>query len=58
MQEEKGEKVGDGRTEGSSAIGDGGQAVISFMPDASIYHLSVRPSIHPSICIISIMSFD
>ena len=25
--------MGDGRAEGSSAIGDGGQAVISLMPD-------------------------
>ena len=25
--------MGDGRAEGSSAIGDGGQAAISFMPD-------------------------
>ena len=33
MQEEKGEGVGDGRTEGSSAIGDGGQAGDSLMPD-------------------------
>ena len=26
--------MGDGRTEGSSATGDGGQAAISLMPDA------------------------
>jgi len=26
--------VGDGRAEGSSVIGDGGQAAISLMPDA------------------------
>ena len=26
--------MGDGRAEGSSAIGDGGQAAISLMPDA------------------------
>ena len=25
--------MGDGRTEGSSAIGDGGQAAISLMPE-------------------------
>ena len=25
--------MGDGRAEGSSAIGDGGQAAVSFMPD-------------------------
>ena len=26
--------MGDGRAEGSSAIGDGGQAAVSLMPDA------------------------
>ena len=26
--------MGDGRAEGSSAIGDGGQAVMSLLPDA------------------------
>ena len=31
---EEGEEVGDGTAEGSSAIGDGGQAAISLMPDA------------------------
>ena len=30
---EKGEAVGDGRAEGSSAIGDGGQAAFSLRPD-------------------------
>ena len=30
---EEGEEVGDGTAEGSSAIGDGGQAAISLMPD-------------------------
>ena len=30
---EEGEKVGDGRAEGLLAIGDGGQAAISLMPD-------------------------
>ena len=30
---EEGEEVGDGRAEGSSAIGDGGQAAISLMAD-------------------------
>ena len=30
---EEGEEVGEGRAEGSSAIGDGGQAAISLMPD-------------------------
>lgn len=31
---EEGEEVGDGRAKGLLAIGDGGQAVISIMPDA------------------------
>ena len=31
---ELGEEVGDGRTEESAAIGDGGQAAISLTPDA------------------------
>ena len=26
--------MGDGRAEGSSAVGDGGQAAVSLMPDA------------------------
>ena len=30
---EKGEEVGDGRAEGSSAVGDRGQAATSLMPD-------------------------
>ena len=30
---EEGEEVGDGRAEGSLAIGDRGQAAISFTPD-------------------------
>ena len=30
---EEGEEVGDGRAEGSSAIGDGGQAGITLKPD-------------------------
>ena len=30
---EEGEEVGDGRAEGSSAVGDGGQAAISLTPD-------------------------
>ena len=30
---EEGEEGGDGRAEGSSAIGDGGQAAVSLMPD-------------------------
>ena len=32
---EEGEEVGDGRAEGSSAIGDGGQAAISFISDVA-----------------------
>ena len=35
---EQGEEVGDGRAEGSSAIGDGGQASISLMPDVDGTH--------------------
>ena len=30
---EEGEEVGDGTAEGSSAIGDGGRTLISFIPD-------------------------
>ena len=30
---EKGEEVGDGGAEGSSAIGEGGQAAVSLTPD-------------------------
>ena len=30
---EEGERAGDGRAEGSSAIGDGGQAAVSLVPD-------------------------
>ena len=33
MGREEGEGVGDGRAEGSSAIGDGGQVAVSLMPD-------------------------
>lgn len=33
---EEGVEIGDGKIEGLSAIGGGGQAVISFMPDASL----------------------
>ena len=33
---EEGEKVGDGRAEGSSAIGNGGQAAISLLPDVDV----------------------
>ena len=34
---EEGEKVGDSRAEGSSAIGDGEQAAISLTPDIAGY---------------------
>ena len=34
---EEGEEVGGSRAEGSSAIGDGGQAAISFTPDVVGY---------------------
>ena len=30
---EEGEEVGDGRAEGSSATGDGGQTAVSLMPE-------------------------
>ena len=33
---EEGEEVGDGRAEGWSAIGDGGQAAISLMSDVDV----------------------
>ena len=32
---DEGEEVGDGRAEGSSATGDGGQAAVSLTPDVS-----------------------
>ena len=39
----EGEKVGDGRAEGLLAIGDGGQAAISLMPDMiGQEHLSLQ----------------
>ena len=41
---EVGEEVGDGRAEGSSAIGDGGQAAISLMPDTDGTHLEIFES--------------
>ena len=41
---EKGEEVGDGRAEGSSAIGDGGQAAISLMPDIDGMHVCIFES--------------
>ena len=42
--------MGDGRAEGSSAIGDGGQATISLMPDtdgACSWLLAGFKSVHP-----------
>ena len=36
--------MGDGRAEGSSAIGDGGQAAISLMPDADGTHVCIFES--------------
>ena len=33
--------MGDGRAEGSSAIGDGGQAAISHVPDANGTHVHI-----------------
>ena len=36
--------MGDGRAEGSSAIGDGGQAAISLMPDADGTHVHIVES--------------
>ena len=38
---EKGEEVGDGRAEGSSAIGDGGQAAVSLMLDVGGMHIRI-----------------
>ena len=36
---EEGEEVGDGRAEGSSAIGDGGQSAIPLTPDVDGMHV-------------------
>ena len=36
--------MGDGRAEGSSAIGDGGQAAVSLMPDVSGTHVRIFES--------------
>ena len=41
----EGEEAGDGRAEGSSAIGDGGQAAMSFMPDVDGTHLCIFQSV-------------
>ena len=37
--------MGDGRAEGSSAIGDGGQAAIPLMPDADGTHVRIFESL-------------
>ena len=42
---EEGEEVGDGRAEGSSAVGDGGYAAVSFMPDIDEMHLCIFESL-------------
>ena len=42
---EEGEEVGDGRAEGSSAIGDGGQAAISLMPETDGTHVRIFESL-------------
>ena len=36
--------VGDGRAEGLSAVGDGGQAAISLMPDVDGTHICIFES--------------
>ena len=38
--------MGDGRAEGSSAIGDGWQAAISLMPDVDETHICIFESSH------------
>ena len=35
------EEVGDGRAEGSSTTGDGGQAAVSLMPDGDGMHILI-----------------
>ena len=42
---EEGEELGDSRAEESSAIGDGGQAEISFMPEADGMHSCIFESL-------------
>jgi len=37
--------VGDGRAEGSSAIGDGGQAAVSLTPDTDGTHVHIFESL-------------
>ena len=41
---EEREEVGDGRAEGSSATGDGGQAAISLTPDVDGMHIHIFES--------------
>ena len=41
---EEGEEVGDGSAEGSSAIGDGGQAAVSLTPDVDGTHVCIFES--------------
>ena len=43
---EEREEVGDGRTEGLSSIGDGGQAAISLTPEADEKHVCIFESLH------------
>ena len=38
---EAAEEVGDGRAEGSSPIGDGGQAAVSLKPDGDGMHICI-----------------
>ena len=42
---EEGEEVGDGRAEGPSAVGDGGYAAVSFMPDIDEMNLCIFESL-------------
>ena len=41
---EEGEEVGDGRAEGSTAIGDRGQAAVSLTPDVDGLHVYIFES--------------
>ena len=43
---EEGEEMGDGRAEGSSAIGDRGQAAISLTPAIDGTHVRISESSH------------
>ena len=43
--------VGDGRAEGSSAVGDGGRAEISLMPDTDAMHPHIFEIQNLKICI-------